>query len=140
MFIMEVSAEKIKEYMALANSRLEKAYAPYSNFEVSAVLVMKDGTIFTGINIENVSFGATICAERVAIVSAVNAGYRKADFQAIFVASHTKKAISPCSLCRQVFVEFFPENMPVYLGNNMQEITTFTVGALVPYAFESMDM
>lgn len=137
---MELSVNEIKEYVQLANERLEAAYAPYSDFPVSAVLVLKDGTVFTGVNIENVSFGATVCAERVAMFSAINAGYKKEDFRAIVVAGDTTDFISPCSLCRQVFVEFFNPDMPVYLSNREQEYTKYTVEELVPLAFTSLTM
>lgn len=127
-------------YIDLAHERLVCAYAPYSNFSVSAVLVMKDGVEFTGVNIENVSFGATVCAERVAIFSAVNAGYRNDDFAAIYISGRTKEYITPCSLCRQVFVEFFAPKMQVYLSNDAKEYKSFSVEELVPHSFTSMDM
>ncbi|MGL5041546.1 MAG: cytidine deaminase [Culicoidibacterales bacterium] len=137
---MGITEKLINENMELAFSRLNKAYAPYSNFCVSAVLVTTDGRQFTGTNIENVSFGATICAERVAIVNAVNEGYRKESFLALFIIAKTNKPIAPCCLCRQVFVEFFDEQMPIFLGNMEKQIKQVMVKDLIPYAFDSLEM
>jgi cytidine deaminase, homotetrameric len=137
---MKISTEIINKYIDLAHQRLDKTYSPYSNFPVSAVLLLRDGKYYTGVNIENVSFGATNCAERTAIFSAINDGYRKEDFCALFVIANTENAIAPCCICRQVFVEFFEPTMPVYLANREKVIKSCTVGDLVPYAFESLSM
>src|ERR1700757_359529 len=80
------------------------AYAPYSNFSVGAALLTKDGKIFTGCNIENISLGLTICAERSAVAAAVNSGNK--DFVAIAVVAGSKKPAVPCGACRQVLAEF----------------------------------
>lgn len=94
----------------------KNAYAPYSNFAVGAAIVTTDGTIFTGVNVENSSFGATNCAERTALFSAITAGYR--DFEAIVIASNLNgKAVFPCGICRQVLADFNPE-MRVILVNS----------------------
>lgn len=94
----------------------KNAYAPYSNFAVGAAIVTTDGTIFTGVNVENSSFGATNCAERTALFSAITAGYR--DFEAIVIASVLNgKAVFPCGICRQVLADFNPE-MRVILVNS----------------------
>lgn len=127
-------------YIDIISQRLSHAYAPYSNFPVSALLLLKNGNYYTGVNIENVSFGATICAERVALVAAINDGYRMDDFEALYVIAKTKAAIAPCCLCRQVFVEFLPPTLPVYLANEQKQIMETTVEALIPYAFESLEM
>src|SRR6188474_2448869 len=84
-------------------ARLE-AHAPYSNFKVGAALLAKDGRVFTGCNVENLSYGLTMCAERVAIGAAVAAGVR--DFQGVAVVADTGVPISPCGACRQVLSEF----------------------------------
>lgn len=94
----------------------KNAYAPYSNFAVGAAIVTTDGTIFTGVNVENSSFGATNCAERTALFSAITAGQR--DFEAIVIASNLNgKAVFPCGICRQVLADFNPE-MRVILVNS----------------------
>ena len=94
----------------------KNAYAPFSNFAVGAAIVTTDGTIFTGVNVENSSFGATNCAERTALFSAITAGYR--NFEAIVIASNLNgKAVFPCGICRQVLADFNPE-MRVILANS----------------------
>lgn len=94
----------------------KNAYAPFSKFAVGAAIITKDGSIFTGVNVENSSFGATNCAERTALFSAVTAGKR--DFEAIVIASVLNgKAVFPCGICRQVLADFNPE-MRVILVNS----------------------
>lgn len=85
----------------------KQAYAPYSKFDVGAALLCGNGTIFTGCNVENISFGLTVCAERAALFSAVCAGER--DFIAIAIVASTRTAIAPCGACRQVLAEFNPQ-------------------------------
>lgn len=135
---MELDKKAIEQYMAIIHEHLNNAYVPYSHFPVAALVLLKDGTYYTGINVENVSYGATNCAERTAIFNAVNDGKRKADFAAIFVIAKTKRPIAPCSICRQVFVEFFDRDMPVYLANEEKVYISYSVGELVPYAFDSL--
>ncbi|MBQ3367961.1 cytidine deaminase [bacterium] len=94
----------------------KNAYAPFSKFAVGAAIITKEGSIFTGVNVENSSFGATNCAERTALFSAVTAGER--DFEAIVIASVLNgKAVFPCGICRQVLADFNPE-MRVILVNS----------------------
>ncbi len=84
------------------------AYAPYSHFPVGAAVITKEGHIFTGVNVENSSFGATVCAERVALFSAIAAGERKPEILVV-AASLNGHAVSPCGICRQVFADFNPD-------------------------------
>ena len=88
---------------------LRNSYSPYSNFKVSAICLMKDGKTFGGVNVENASYGATICAERVAITSAIANGYTKGDFSKLYVMCDTSKIASSCFMCRQVINEFFEQ-------------------------------
>lgn len=85
---------------------LKNAYCPYSHFPVSAIVVMKDGTEFCGVNVENASYGAGICAERSAILSAVSHGYRKGDFRHLYVMVNRDQMSTCCFACRQVISEF----------------------------------
>ena len=87
-----------------ALSAREKAYAPYSKFRVGAALLGKSGRVFTGGNVENISFGLTICAERSAVCSAIAAG--ESEFVAIAVAADSREPVTPCGACRQVLAEF----------------------------------
>lgn len=114
--------KEIFEKALLAALEVRKnAYAPYSNFAVGAAIVTNDGTIFTGVNIENSSFGATNCAERTALFSAVTAGYR--DFEAIFIASNLSgKAVFPCGICRQVLADFNPKMRVVLVNSETKKV------------------
>lgn len=129
-----------EQLMEVARGAKKNAYKPYSNFAVGAALLLKDGTVFKGVNVENVSFGATNCAERTAMFTAIAEGYKKGDFQAIAIAGDTEDFLSPCSVCRQVLVEFCSSEMPVYLTNAKNEILTLTLEQLVPYAFTKLEM
>lgn len=112
---------------------VQNAYAPYSNYRVGALLITKDGKEFTGVNVENASYGATVCAERTAIFKAVSEGYRKKDFKRLYIMNGSNKVGSPCMLCRQVFVEFFEPNLEVTCysfdgksrTNKVSELCTF---------------
>ncbi|MFZ7946142.1 cytidine deaminase [Neobacillus sp. 19] len=126
--------------MAKAREIKANAYIPYSKFPVGASLLLKDGHIITGVNVENVSLGATNCAERTAIFTAIANGYKKGDFQAIAVAGDTADFLPPCSICRQVMAEFCTPDMPVYLTNEKKDILELTLGELLPYAFTDLEM
>ncbi len=119
---------------------LNNSYAPYSKYRVAAILVCKDNTEFKGVNVENASYGATICAERSAIVSAVSNGYKKHDFSHLYVMCDNDKIGMPCFICRQVFLEFFDKDMEVTCMNPKGETLTYTVGELCPYPFDSEDL
>jgi len=100
----------------LARAAMKHAYAPYSNFRVGAALLLADGRVFTGCNVENASYGLTICAERNAIFAAVAASARKPEIIALAVANHRGAPCSPCGACRQVLAEFGPRAIVWYLG------------------------
>ncbi|MDB6154078.1 MAG: cytidine deaminase [Chthoniobacteraceae bacterium] len=110
------------------------AYAPYSNFRVGAALLTKDGKVFTGCNVENLSFGLTICAERAAVTAAIAAG--SAEFVSIAIVSESVSPVSPCGACRQVLSEFVPanEDMEVRSANPAGDIFQSTLNALLPRA------
>jgi cytidine deaminase len=96
-----------QQLMEEARRARKAAYAPYSNFKVGAAVLTATGEIFSGCNLENASLGATICAERVAIFTAVAAGWRR--FTALAVITDTPEPVAPCGLCRQVLAEFSPD-------------------------------
>jgi len=96
---------------------IKNSYAPYSNYHVASLVVTKDGQVFGGVNVENASYGATICAERNAINSAVARGYKKGDFKELYVMVDGKKVGFPCFLCRQTIVEFFDMEDSLILSN-----------------------
>lgn len=121
-----------------AKNCLTQAYAPYSNFPVAAAVIDDQGRIFTGVNVENASYGLTICAERVAIFSAISAGARR--ITAVAVTAQKLKPISPCGACRQVMAEFCSTSTPVFLEIGQGEYQATTVGALLPVAFMRADL
>lgn len=119
---------------AQARKAMESAYAPYSKFRVGACLVTNRGTFYSGCNVENASYGLTICAERVAIGSMVTAGERV--IAGIAIAGSTEQGCSPCGACRQVIREFAQPETPIYLCNGRGEIIeTVTLAALLPLSF-----
>ena len=118
---------------------LNNSYAKYSGYCVSAICVMNDGKEYNGVNVENASFGATICAERVAITNAITNGYKKGDFKELHVMVKSDKIGSPCFVCRQVINEFFDANSLVKLYSNKEE-KTFTVKELCPYPFSEENL
>ena len=126
-----------KELLALAEQARERAYAPYSHYTVGAALLCGDGSVYTGVNVENASFGATCCAERTAVYSAVTAGER--DFVAIAVAGGRAGEASgdctPCGICRQVLAELARPDFKVIL-----KAGTYRLDALLPMAFTENEL
>ncbi len=105
-----------QKLLRLAQGAMKNAYAPYSNFHVGAAIQLSDGRVFTGCNVENASYGLTICAERNAVFAAVAASKKKIEIIAVAVLNHRKAPCSPCGACRQVLAEFGPEAVVWYLG------------------------
>ena len=124
-----------EELKAAAIAMLDRAYIPYSHFPVGAALECSDGSVFTGCNIENASFGPTICAERTAVAKAVSEGHR--DFVRIVVAGRSKDFCVPCGVCRQVLREFAcGPDMPVIAGAaGSGSFETRTLEELLPGSF-----
>ncbi len=121
--------------LTMARQAREQAYAPYSRFLVGAAVITRDGRRFSGCNVENASYGLCNCAERTALFSAVAAGCKPGDFEALAVIGDTEGPISPCGACRQVMSELCREDMPVWLGNLHGDVQETTVGALLPGSF-----
>ena len=119
---------------------LDKAYAPYSKFKVSAIIVMKDGSMVSGVNVENASYGATICAERNAITTAITKGYKPQDFNKLYVMTSGHKISSCCFMCRQVIVEFFGKDCEVVLMDKLGNQKVLKVSELCPYPFDETDL
>ncbi len=118
----------------------KNSHSPYSNYAVSAVLVMDDGREFYGVNVENASYGAGICAERSAIVSAVSAGYKKGQFKELNVMVSSGEIGMPCFVCRQVITEFFEKDAIVRAWATIGEYVEHTVAEICPYPFDSEDL
>lgn len=118
---------------------LERSYSPYSNYKVASMVTMKDGRNFYGVNIENASFGATICAERVAINNAILAGYKKGDFKRLVVMVPKENLAFPCFLCRQVIAEFFDMDAELILMNKTEE-KFYYMSDILTHPFSSEDL
>ncbi len=115
-------------------SLLVNSYAPYSKYHVSAICVMKDGKEITGVNIENASYGASMCAERVAIFKTISMGYKKGDFKELHIMVDSDKIGTPCFMCRQVMSEFFDKDVIVYMYSR-DDMMEKTIEELCPYPF-----
>lgn len=121
-----------KELYEKAKEVLPRAYAPFSKFKVGAALLSKDGEVFTGVNVENSSFGGTICAERTAFVKAVSEGIY--EFEAIAVVSSDGQAW-PCGICRQFMKEFCDDDFKIITGDNADELSVYTMDEILPEGF-----
>jgi cytidine deaminase len=117
-----------------AHQAREMAYSPYSRFSVGVALLAEDGEIYLGCNVENLAYGNTVCAERVAAFSAVAAGNRK--FTGLALVADTPEPITPCGSCRQVLYEFSPDMWVVCATLSGQQ-RMFRLRELLPYAFDA---
>ncbi len=118
------------ELIAQAVEARKRAYTPYSHYKVGAALLGKSGKVYLGCNVENASYGHTVCAERTAVLKAVSEGER--EFEAIAVV--TRNGGSPCGACRQVMAEFAPE-LTIYIADKNGEYRTTTLSDLLPDMF-----
>lgn len=121
-----------RELYEKALSAMQHAYAPYSKFTVGAALLASSGHIYTGVNVENASYGATICAERTAFVKAISEGER--NFEAIAIVSSEGKAW-PCGICRQFMLEFVEDDFNIITGDSIESLEMRTMKELLPEAF-----
>ena len=121
-----------QKLMQIAKDAAKNAYAPYSKFKLGAALLTKSGKVFTGVNVENSSYGLTNCAERTAIFKAVSEGERQFDKLAIYVNSD--KLFTPCGACRQVISEF-SQTIEIIVFSD-QEVLETTISELLPMSFK----
>jgi cytidine deaminase len=126
----------MSELARLAIAAREKAFAPYSGFLVGAAVETLDGAVYTGCNVENASYGLTVCAERVAIWKAISEGVKPGEFRAIAVAADSPRPTPPCGACRQILAEFAPQATVTLI--NLRGVTReFTVAELLPESFNA---
>lgn len=121
-----------QELIEIATRARENAYVPYSHFKVGAALLSEDGRVYSGANIENASYGLTICAERTAVVKAVSEGVK--DFKAIAVVTDSLEPESPCGACRQVLAEFAPD-LQVIMASPSGKVKKMSLAELLPLTF-----
>ena len=122
-----------RQLLDKAKEAMQYSYSPYSHFAVGACVLMKDGSIYTGCNVENISYGAAICAERTAIFKAVSDG--KLEFDKLAIVSSSKEKTYPCGIWRQVMSEFFSESVRIILEDK-SGIYSYKLDELLPYAFD----
>lgn len=123
----------IQKLISSAKEASQNSYTPYSNYKVGAALLTKSGKIFTGTNIENASFPAGVCAERVAIFKALSEGFK--DFEALAIYAEGKNYPFPCGICRQVIVEFSTD-LPIIIAKSVDKFTITNISDLLPFVFE----
>lgn len=126
-----------KDLFILAKDAMKNSYAPYSNYNVGAVLLTKNGNVYKGCNIENASYSLTNCAERTALFSAIANGEK--EFEAICIIGGKNGEITdyamPCGACRQALAEFCNADFQVFVGINENDIKEYRLGELLPYSF-----
>ena len=129
-----------EELMQQAIEARKLSYSPYSNFQVGAALLCKDGKVFVGANVENSSYPLCMCAERNALYNAMMNGYKKSDFLALAIAADTDTPCSPCGACRQVISELFPRDGEILLTNLKGDSYKTNIDELLPLAFSGDDL
>ena len=132
--MVNLSEKEILELIDEAVEISKKAYVNYSHFPVGAVLIDENGRKLKGVNVENASFGLSLCAERNAITTAVTDGMKK--IKTLVVTGDTDKPISPCGACRQFMLEFADENTVIILSNYNREYKICSMEDLLPYSFK----
>ena len=130
--------DHFNELLLAAKKAYQHAYAPYSKFYVGASALTSDGNIVNGCNVENASYGLTLCAERNCISHAVVNGEKK--FKFIMIYTEQDKLTPPCGACRQVIAEFFEQSAQVIAVNHKNEQKVWTVAQLLPDAFTPKDL
>ena len=131
-----VSAEELIE---AAKAAAKYSYSPYSQFPVGAALIGDSGTLYKGCNVENISYGLTLCAEQTAIAKAVSSGEQSFSALAIWGSQTPNGSITPCGACRQILAEFFSEDTKIYMTNSSDgSIVEKTISELIPDTFNSL--
>jgi len=130
---MNINQEQWQEQIDAARIAYTRAYAPYSQFHVGAAALTRKGHVVSGCNVENASYGLTVCAERNCIAQAVIQGER--NIQSVVVYTEQELLTPPCGACRQVIVEFLPQDGEVMSTNHLGESKIWTVSELLPNAF-----
>lgn len=115
------------------------SYSPYSNFALAAIVSCKDGRTFSGVNIENASYGLSMCAERVAIYKAISEHINKDAIDALYVYTNQDTLIYPCGACLQVMLELLPLECKIIIKNEQEE-KVHTIEELYPFAFHKEDL
>ncbi len=134
---MTLDEPVIRRLLDAAREARERAHAPYSGFAVGAAVLTPDGEVHAGCNVENASYGLSVCAERHAIAAAVGAGHRRID--ALLVITDARPPVAPCGACRQVLAEF-ADDIPVLLADLSGVRSRTSTSRLLPHAFRADDL
>ena len=119
---------------------MELSYSPYSNFKVGAAILLKDGNIILGANIENASYGLTMCAERNTVFKTILSGYKVEDMVAMALCADADEVPYPCGACRQVLSELFTLDATIFVHNTIGKILETNVKELLPYIFNKENL
>ena len=130
--------KEILGYIDEVNLLLERAYVPYSKFPVAALLIDNNGKKYKGVNVENASYGLTLCAERNAITTAITENMKK--IKVLVITGNTPEPISPCGACRQVIREFSDKDTIIILANKENKYKITSIEELLPYSFGAEDL
>lgn len=130
-----INIESIEALKKACMEARDLAYAPYSKFRVGSAILLQDGTVVPGANVENASYGAGICAERSAIVTAMMTRPRPSGIRAVAVTSDTTQLVSPCGICRQFIREFAALDTPILMYTSTGDLTIRTLEELLPLSF-----
>lgn len=122
-------------YFEKLKSLSTRVYAPYSNFHVSAICVLKDGTEVSDVNIENAAYSVVLCAERTCLAQVYTLGYRKGDIKKLFLYTDSNQKGSPCGMCRQFLWALIDHNVPLEIYNKKGESYIVTISDLLSYGF-----
>lgn len=123
----------IQRMIKEAHDKLKNAYSPYSNYQVASCLCSENNNLYSGVNVENASYGLTLCAEASAICNLISSGEKK--IKSMVILNGLNTLCSPCGACRQRIIEFSDENTIIYLTNANTVIKSFAVDELLPHAF-----
>jgi cytidine deaminase len=130
-------SEKLSKMVKAARDARKRAVAPFSEFRVGAAILTESGVIYSGCNVENATLGLTVCAERVALLKALSEGARR--FTEVTVVTAAERPTPPCGACRQLLWEYCG-NVPVHLVSTRGKRKSFSLGELLPYAFDKRDL
>ncbi len=132
--------KEVKELYLAAKDVIKNSYSPYSNFKVACAILMNDGNVIKGVNVENASYGLANCAERTAMFTAYTNGYKASDFKKLLILSEKDYFIYPCGACRQVMVELINQNTEVIISTTDGKFQHLTINDLMPYSFSNEDL
>lgn len=132
---------EITQLVQIAKNHLKRAYVPYSHFPVAAVALDAQGNVYKGINVENASYGLTMCAERVCLFESINQNDERPIITDFVVIGNTPSAISPCGACRQVMSELLTQKTRIFLASaKTEDLKQFSLNEILPYYFTSEEL